>query len=50
MGFLEIFDVRLEILNGVQEILDVCSGDIRWMSWSYLMDVLELLDRCLGGF
>jgi len=30
------------------EIFDGCSGDILWVSWSYLMGVLEILNGCIG--
>jgi len=29
---------------GVLELFVLCSGDIRWVSWRYLMDFLEVVD------
>jgi len=39
MGVLEIFEGCLEIYDG-------CPGYIRWVSWRYLLGVLEIF----GGF
>jgi len=41
MGALEIF---------VGDFGDTfwCPGDISWVSWRYLMGVMEILDKCCG--
>jgi len=41
IGVLEIFDRCPQIFGG-------CPGDIWWVSWLYLMFVLEIFDWCPG--
>jgi len=41
VGVLEIFVAVLAILEG-------CPGNIQWVSWKYLMDILNIFDGCSG--
>jgi len=39
----------LGIFFNFLEIFDWCPGDIWWVSWRYLIGVMEIFDWCPGG-